>query len=136
MPSTGPYYSKRIISLSSIYIYEDLRFFHCFIFSWFNYKMSSLYENIATNAYLSTIGLSVVALLTVYLTHKLYKWRNPKCNGVLPPGSMGLPFIGETLQLIMPSPSLDLPPFIKNRIKRYLMNCLFMLLNYSLCYME
>ncbi|TMW92780.1 hypothetical protein EJD97_012577, partial [Solanum chilense] len=46
-------------------------------------------------------------------------WRNPKCNGILPPGSMGLPFIGETLQLILPSHSLDLPPFLKNRIKKY-----------------
>ncbi|XP_024191064.1 cucurbitadienol 11-hydroxylase [Rosa chinensis] len=47
------------------------------------------------------------------------KWRNPKCNGVLPPGSMGLPLIGETLSLIIPSYSLDLHPFIKKRLERY-----------------
>ncbi|CAK9184510.1 unnamed protein product [Ilex paraguariensis] len=66
-------------------------------------------------------GLCVVAaLLVVCVTHWIYKWRNPKCkNGVLPPGSMGLPFIGETLSLIVPSNSLALHPFIKKRIERY-----------------
>ncbi|PSS04897.1 Cytochrome P450 87A3 like [Actinidia chinensis var. chinensis] len=67
-----------------------------------------------------TIGLCVVvALATISITHWIYKWRNPKTNGVLPPGSMGLPFVGETLQLLMPNHSLDLHPFIKNRIQRY-----------------
>ncbi|XP_047321938.1 cucurbitadienol 11-hydroxylase-like [Impatiens glandulifera] len=60
-----------------------------------------------------------VAVATVVITHFIYKWRNPKCNGVRPPGSMGFPFIGETLQLLTKSPSLDLHPFIKNRIQRY-----------------
>ncbi|KAK9990798.1 hypothetical protein SO802_025783 [Lithocarpus litseifolius] len=32
---------------------------------------------------------------------------------------MGLPFIGETLQSILPSYSLDLHPFIRNRAQRY-----------------
>ena len=74
----------------------------------------------ATNTNMQGIGFTVAAVLTVYVVSRLlYRWRNPKCNGVLPPGSMGLPFIGETLQLIMPSASLDLPPFIKSRIKRY-----------------
>ncbi|CAI9768368.1 unnamed protein product [Fraxinus pennsylvanica] len=67
---------------------------------------------------LSTVGLLIVGLLTVYVTHWIYRWRNPKCNGVLPPGSMGLPLIGETIQLVIPSASLDLPPFIKKRMKR------------------
>lgn len=60
----------------------------------------------------------VLTILTIYVTKWIYRWRNPKCNGILPPGSMGLPFIGETLQLILPSHSLDLPPFLKNRIKK------------------
>ncbi|CAL5377955.1 unnamed protein product [Camellia sinensis] len=48
----------------------------------------------------------VVALLTIFITHWVRKWRNPKCeNGVLPPGSMGLPLIGETIQLLIPSRS-------------------------------
>ncbi|XP_017217886.2 beta-amyrin 16-alpha-hydroxylase CYP87D16 [Daucus carota subsp. sativus] len=82
--------------------------------------MSSSYINLATYTNMQGIGFTVAAVLTVYVVSRLlYRWRNPKCNGVLPPGSMGLPFIGETLQLIMPSASLDLPPFIKSRIKRY-----------------
>ncbi|KAM7273298.1 hypothetical protein ACFE04_027962 [Oxalis oulophora] len=32
---------------------------------------------------------------------------------------MGWPFIGETLELIIPSYSLDLPPFIKTRVQKY-----------------
>lgn len=60
----------------------------------------------------------VLTILTIYVTKWFYRWRNPKCNGILPPGSMGCPFIGETLQLILPSHSLDLPPFLKNRIKK------------------
>ncbi|KNA05393.1 hypothetical protein SOVF_190790 [Spinacia oleracea] len=38
---------------------------------------------------------------------------------VLLPGSKGFPFIGETLQLLLPSYSLDLPSFIRTRIQRY-----------------
>lgn len=81
--------------------------------------MSSSYlDDIATNINLSAVGLFVATLVTVCVSHWIYRWRNPKCNGVLPPGSMGIPLIGETLQLIMPSASLDLPPFIKTRLKR------------------
>ncbi|THG14835.1 hypothetical protein TEA_019651 [Camellia sinensis var. sinensis] len=65
------------------------------------------------------VGLCVVAMVTILISQWLYKWRNPKCNGVLPPGSMGLPYIGETFQLLMPNHSLDLHPFIKKRIERY-----------------
>lgn len=81
--------------------------------------MSSKYLNMLTNANIYTVGLSIVVVLTLYLSKLFYRWRNPKCNGVLPPGSMGFPFIGETLQLIMPSASLDLQPFIKHRINKY-----------------
>ncbi|KAG5608865.1 hypothetical protein H5410_020146 [Solanum commersonii] len=65
------------------------------------------------------VGYFLLTILIIYVTKWIYRWRNPKCNGILPPGSMGFPFIGETLQLILPSHSLDLPPFLKNRIKKY-----------------
>ncbi|KAL7243289.1 hypothetical protein ACSBR1_015653 [Camellia fascicularis] len=55
----------------------------------------------------------------MYLIKELVTHMNPKCNGVLPPGSMGLPFIGETFQLLIPNHSLDLHPFIKKRIEKY-----------------
>nr|A0A0B4KZX8.1 RecName: Full=Beta-amyrin 16-alpha-hydroxylase CYP87D16; AltName: Full=Cytochrome P450 87D16 [Maesa lanceolata]AHF22090.1 CYP87D16 [Maesa lanceolata] len=65
------------------------------------------------------VGLIGVAVVTILITQYVYKWRNPKTVGVLPPGSMGLPLIGETLQLLSRNPSLDLHPFIKSRIQRY-----------------
>uniref|UniRef100_A0A5B7C8H1 Cytochrome P450 87A3-like n=1 Tax=Davidia involucrata TaxID=16924 RepID=A0A5B7C8H1_DAVIN len=66
------------------------------------------------------VGLMcIVALATIFMCHWIHKWRNPRCNGVLPPGSMGFPLIGETIQLLIPSRSLDLHPFIKKRIQRY-----------------
>ncbi|KAL3614122.1 hypothetical protein CASFOL_042196 [Castilleja foliolosa] len=59
----------------------------------------------------------VVALVIIYITHWIYKWRNPKCNGILPPGSSGIPFIGETLELFTPTNSSDVHPFIKKRLQ-------------------
>nr|GMD54558.1 cytochrome P450 87A3-like [Ipomoea batatas] len=78
---------------------------------------SSMDELRKMNVSVSAIVYSVCAMLSIYIGHWIYRWRNPKCNGVLPPGSMGLPFIGETLQLIIPNHSLALPPFINTRIK-------------------
>ncbi|KAL4616431.1 hypothetical protein ACB092_07G198800 [Castanea dentata] len=68
---------------------------------------------------MSTFWLCLAALFVICITHWIYKWRNPKCNGILPPGSMGLPLIGETLQMIIPSYSFDVSPFIKKRLQRY-----------------
>ncbi|GAY61061.1 hypothetical protein CUMW_206850 [Citrus unshiu] len=64
-------------------------------------------------------ALCIGALVFVSITHWLYRWRNPRCNGKLPPGSMGLPLLGETLQFFAPNTSSDIPPFIKNRMKSY-----------------
>ncbi|KAL0297807.1 UNVERIFIED_CONTAM: cytochrome [Sesamum radiatum] len=58
-------------------------------------------------------------VLVIIITHLLYTWWNPRCSGVLPPGSMGCPLIGETLQFFAPSTSFDIPPFVKKRIQRY-----------------
>ncbi|KAL5560850.1 hypothetical protein UlMin_037061 [Ulmus minor] len=66
-----------------------------------------------------TVELCVVAVVIIWFTQWFRRWRNPKCNGVVPPGSMGFPLIGETLSLIIPSYSLDHHRFIKTRLQRY-----------------
>ncbi|XP_021832917.1 cytochrome P450 87A3-like [Prunus avium] len=67
----------------------------------------------------AVVGLSLVVLLVTYITHWITQWRNPKCNGVLPPGSMGWPLVGETLNAMTKSYSLDLHPFYKKRLQKY-----------------
>ncbi|KAI3898236.1 hypothetical protein MKX03_029607 [Papaver bracteatum] len=67
-----------------------------------------------------SIVLFFISLVTISFSHYIYRWRNPKCNGgKLPPGSMGLPLIGETIQLFIPNNSLDMPRFFKKRLARY-----------------
>ncbi|KAF7069502.1 hypothetical protein CFC21_075124 [Triticum aestivum] len=65
------------------------------------------------------VALCGVTLVIGWLVHWVYKWINPVCNGVLPPGSMGFPIIGETLDFLKASSSLDIPDFYKQRMKRY-----------------
>ncbi|KAI3844111.1 hypothetical protein MKW92_023153 [Papaver armeniacum] len=67
----------------------------------------------------SVVLCSVIAFAIISLTHYVHKWRNPTCKGQLPPGSMGFPIIGETIQLLVPSKSIDMPYFIRKRIARY-----------------
>lgn len=68
--------------------------------------------------YASLCGFA--AVVVGWLVHCVYKWMNPPCNnGRLPPGSMGFPVVGETFQFFQPSPSLDVPGFYKQRLKRY-----------------
>ncbi|XP_027109788.2 cytochrome P450 87A3-like [Coffea arabica] len=62
---------------------------------------------------------AIIALIVMLFSHWVYRWRNPKCNGVLPPGSMGLPIIGETIEYLTPYATDDLPPFLQKRISRY-----------------
>ncbi|KAL7167440.1 hypothetical protein ACSBR2_037988 [Camellia fascicularis] len=65
------------------------------------------------------VGLCIVALVVISITHWFYGWRNARCNGKLPPGSMGMPLLGETLQFFAPNSSSDIPPFIKKRMERF-----------------
>ena len=70
------------------------------------------------------VELCLMTIIIIFLSQWIIRrWRNnniSKSDGVLPPGSMGLPFIGETLYLIVPSYSLGLHPFVKTRFQRLL----------------
>nr|QWK52251.1 cytochrome P450 87A2-1 [Isatis tinctoria] len=59
------------------------------------------------------------SLLLITITAWVYKWSNPKCSGKLPPGSMGLPLLGETIHFFKPNTTSDIPQFIKERVKKY-----------------
>uniref|UniRef100_A0A2N9G6A3 Cytochrome P450 n=1 Tax=Fagus sylvatica TaxID=28930 RepID=A0A2N9G6A3_FAGSY len=63
--------------------------------------------------------MCLTALLIVRFSHWVYTWGNPKCNGKLPPGSMGLPIIGETLEFFTPHSFYGIPSFITKRMARY-----------------
>ncbi|KAM4094569.1 hypothetical protein ACJW30_06G205500 [Castanea mollissima] len=57
--------------------------------------------------------------LFVKLSHWIYTQANPRCNGKLPPGSMGYPIIGETIEFFSPYSLHDIPPFVRKRMTRY-----------------
>ncbi|CAN6172228.1 unnamed protein product [Urochloa humidicola] len=79
------------------------------------------------SSYFSDDGVAMVVvigvtLITVWLFHSLLKWNSHgrrRFAATLPPGSMGLPLLGETLQFFVQSPSLDLFPFFKRRLDKY-----------------
>ncbi|KAK8690894.1 hypothetical protein V6N13_074420 [Hibiscus sabdariffa] len=58
-------------------------------------------------------------VLVISIAHWVYNWRYPRCNGKLPPGSMGFPLLGETLQFFTPNTTSDISPYVKERMKRY-----------------
>lgn len=66
-----------------------------------------------------TILCLMITYFVISFTRYWYRWSHPKCNGKLPPGSMGFPLIGETIQFLIPSKSLDIPRFLKKRIAKY-----------------
>ena len=74
-------------------------------------------------------ALCLGALVIIGITHWVYRWRNPSCNGKLPPGSMGFPLLGESLQFFSPNTTSGIPPFIKQRMKRYIYVCVCFNLN-------
>ncbi|TXG53105.1 hypothetical protein EZV62_022274 [Acer yangbiense] len=67
-----------------------------------------------------SIGIYVMGLVIIGMIHWTRKWRNPTCTAVrLPPGSMGLLLLGETIPFFFTSKSLDIHPFLKTRIQKY-----------------
>ncbi|CBI31825.3 hypothetical protein VitviT2T_025001 [Vitis vinifera] len=69
--------------------------------------------------YLGYVFVGIVTLLLVCIPHWLRSWRKPQCNGKLPPGSMGWPILGETLQFSTPYTNRGVSPFIRKRMDRY-----------------
>ncbi|KAL6863739.1 hypothetical protein ACP4OV_016642 [Aristida adscensionis] len=69
-------------------------------------------------ALLVLMGVTLTTILFFHLL--LLRWKNRRSRQfATPPGSMGLPLLGETLQFIARSSSLGLRPFFKRRLERY-----------------
>ncbi|WMV40574.1 hypothetical protein MTR67_033959 [Solanum verrucosum] len=64
-----------------------------------------------------SLGIYIIGSLVVIVI--IHYWRNPKSNGKLPPGSMGWPLLGKTIQFFAPNTSFDISPFVKERMQRY-----------------
>ncbi|EOA25650.1 hypothetical protein CARUB_v10018999mg [Capsella rubella] len=67
----------------------------------------------------SKLWIVIASFIVVMLCHFIYHWSNPKCNGKLPPGSMGFPIIGETIEFMKPHDALQYSTFLKKRILRH-----------------
>ncbi|KAL5796262.1 hypothetical protein ACOSQ2_001082 [Xanthoceras sorbifolium] len=70
------------------------------------------------------VGVCLVALLVVCVSHFVYRWSNPKCNGKLPPGAMGLPLVGDTFEFLASHSLYEISPFISKRIARNHFPCM------------
>ncbi|KFK35547.1 hypothetical protein AALP_AA4G004900 [Arabis alpina] len=62
---------------------------------------------------------AVIALVVGKISIWLYRWANPNLSSKLPPGSMGLPVIGETIEFFKPYDFDEIPPFVKKRMSKH-----------------
>lgn len=69
------------------------------------------------------VGFAAAFVIWFVFSTLFCKDRSDGCQGngekPLPPGSMGLPFIGETLQYVTPFKSSTIGPFLHERMSRY-----------------
>ncbi|KAI9182146.1 hypothetical protein LWI28_022552 [Acer negundo] len=83
-------------------------------------RLGDVPGHVTTDLYTGNDWASFKAQHSVAISHLFYSWANPKCkNGKLPPGSMGLPFVGETLRFFSSHSFYDIPPFMSKRIARH-----------------
>ncbi|KAK9984450.1 hypothetical protein SO802_033975 [Lithocarpus litseifolius] len=113
-PQTLP--TSNNLSLSHFLLCQRPKAHHSIIYLFLQLKVFSELQLVTVGR---MWGLCIGALVIISITHFVYRWRNPRCNGKLPPGSMGFPLLGETLQFFTPNTSSDIPPFIKKRMDRY-----------------
>ncbi|CAN0902710.1 Cytochrome P450 87A3 [Linum grandiflorum] len=66
--------------------------------------------------------MEIISLLVAFLLvlpASLFYWFRKDRHPKLPPGSNGLPFVGETFQFFAPYTSADVSPFVKKRVQRF-----------------
>ncbi|VVB00126.1 unnamed protein product [Arabis nemorensis] len=61
----------------------------------------------------------VIALVVGKISFWLYRWANPNFSSKIPPGSMGFPVIGETIEFFKPYNFDEIPPFVKKRMSKH-----------------
>ncbi|KAJ8427552.1 hypothetical protein Cgig2_003115 [Carnegiea gigantea] len=68
---------------------------------------------------MSPFVLSIMVVGITSISCWLYRWWNPRCKGKLPPGSMGWPLLGETLEFFAPNTTFDVSSFVRKRMERH-----------------